>query len=498
MTLETTESRATETAPRRVGVIAISAVGLWVAALATLGGLRVAMMNFLPFSDTTEARYGEIARKMVETGDWITPQFDYGVPFWGKPPLHTWLSAMGMGSFGVSEFSGRLFIFTAALGILYIVFHWMKTLYEASLALTVTAVLASSDLFFGASGFVMTDIPMTLGVTLCMVGIFQCMSGAGKIWGRTAFLGIAIGLLAKGPVALVICCIPVFLWGLNSRRRTMLKRLPWASGTVILLAVTLPWYILAEFKTPGFLNYFIIGEHFERFVVPGWRGDLYGSGHERAKGMIWLYALGAFMPWTLFALAIPPRNLLKAFQHDPTGLKAYLLFWIISPLLLFTFAANILAAYALPAMPAAACLGVVLWRETRTPGRWDKFATSGALAFTAALGAGLLFLGVVMPDHPKLRSERSLVTVLHANAPHAQLHYWGSRSYSAEFYRRGRVSVVKTSDALEELSKNSVRDAIAIRFGHTGPVTEHLQSNYTNLGSHGRHMLFLEIGAANE
>ncbi|HBR94728.1 MAG TPA: dolichyl-phosphate-mannose--protein mannosyltransferase, partial [Opitutae bacterium] len=61
--------------------------------LVLAGILRVLMIFEIPFTDTTEARYAEIARKMVETGDWITPQFDYGVPFWGKPPLHTWVSA---------------------------------------------------------------------------------------------------------------------------------------------------------------------------------------------------------------------------------------------------------------------------------------------------------------------------------------------------------------------------------------------------------------------
>ena len=45
---------------------------------------------------------------MLETGDWLVPQFDYGVPFWGKPPLSTWLSAASMAAFGVNEFAARL------------------------------------------------------------------------------------------------------------------------------------------------------------------------------------------------------------------------------------------------------------------------------------------------------------------------------------------------------------------------------------------------------
>ena len=70
--------------------------------------LRLLTMWVIPLTDTTEARYAEIARKMLETGNWVTPQHDYGVPFWAKPPLSTWLSAASMGLFGVNELAARL------------------------------------------------------------------------------------------------------------------------------------------------------------------------------------------------------------------------------------------------------------------------------------------------------------------------------------------------------------------------------------------------------
>ena len=55
--------------------------------LVTLLLVRLLDMVVVPLTDPTEGRYAEIARKMVETGNWITPQFDYGVPFWAKPCL---------------------------------------------------------------------------------------------------------------------------------------------------------------------------------------------------------------------------------------------------------------------------------------------------------------------------------------------------------------------------------------------------------------------------
>ncbi len=135
-------------------------------------------MVTLPFTDTTESRYGEMARKMVETGNWLMPQDGYGVPFWGKPPLNTWMSAGGMEIFGTNEFAARLPIFLASLGILALVFIWVRDIAGRNMALVSVAALFSTAAFFGASAFVMTDIPMTLGTTLVMVAFWRAVCGA--------------------------------------------------------------------------------------------------------------------------------------------------------------------------------------------------------------------------------------------------------------------------------------------------------------------------------
>ncbi len=98
---------------------------LW--GLVLLLAARLLAMFLVPLTDSTEARYAEIARKMVETGNWITPQFDYGVPFWAKPPMHTWLSALGIEAFGPSPFAARLGILVSAIATLAILWLWAST-----------------------------------------------------------------------------------------------------------------------------------------------------------------------------------------------------------------------------------------------------------------------------------------------------------------------------------------------------------------------------------
>ncbi|MDN5569041.1 MAG: glycosyltransferase family 39 protein, partial [Paracoccus sp. (in: a-proteobacteria)] len=346
---------------------------------------RVLGMFWLPFVDTTEARYAEIARIMVDTGDWITPQFDYGVPFWGKPPLHTWLSALGMKMFGVTGFGARILILLTALGILALIHGFVARHKGRDQALLAIVVLATSAMFFGASAFVMTDIPMVLGTTLSMVGFYNAMTGgpAAKRWGQAAFVGLAIGMLAKGPLALVITGLALVPWLALGGRWRRLGTLPWASGLLIFAVLCLPWYIAAEIKTPGFLRYFLIGEHIERFIVSDWQGDLYGSGHARPKGMIWVYLVGTFLPWALFALGLFPRAkaVTAGLRQDSDGWHSYLLFWAIAPAILFTPAANILSAYALPAMPALAVL-LVAWWSYAWPGAGKRARLAAIPAMT--------------------------------------------------------------------------------------------------------------------
>lgn len=81
-------------------------------------------MGAYPLMDTTEARYAEMSRKMLETNQWLVPQFDYGIPFWGKPPLSFWASAVTMKLGGVNEWSARLAPFLASLAMGLLFFAW--------------------------------------------------------------------------------------------------------------------------------------------------------------------------------------------------------------------------------------------------------------------------------------------------------------------------------------------------------------------------------------
>ena len=109
------------------------------------------------------------------------------------------------------------------------------------IALTACVIMASSIIFWISSGAVMTDHCLLAGTTLSMVAFWRCMSAdtkTGRIWGWSFFVGLAIGLMAKGPIAAVLIFFPVLSWTLVQKKLRLLLRLPWMTGIGLTLAGT--------------------------------------------------------------------------------------------------------------------------------------------------------------------------------------------------------------------------------------------------------------------
>jgi 4-amino-4-deoxy-L-arabinose transferase-like glycosyltransferase len=459
--------------------------------------VRLIGMAIVPLMDTTEARYSEIGRIMAELNDWVTPWFDYGVPFWGKPPLAFWTTAASFKAFGVSEFTARLPHLAASLVIVGLT-AWLAGRRDRHAALPALALISGSFLFFISAAVVMMDIELILGTTLAMAGFWLAVEApqgrgaaiSGGVSSRVCagslfFGGIVLGLLAKGPVALVMVGIPTLCWTAYNRRWLDVWRgLPWLCGGALTLLIALPWYWIAEHRTPGFLEYFLVGEHWHRFTTPGWTGDRYGNPHFFPIGTIWAFALLDTLPWSVL-LPVAAWRWRKDIKASAERLRAsgataasqplsarsdeglwqgYLLIWALTPLLFFTLARNIMLPYVLPGLPAAAILAAGWLARQRRQGlpvdRW----LAGGLAITLAVISGLAVQNLSQPAKMEYKSVKAMVAaydqartqgrpVPAVNSPGAELTpsdapliFIGARPFSAQFYSRGQAIKV-ASDA---------------------------------------------------
>ncbi|MBV8380596.1 MAG: glycosyltransferase family 39 protein [Paucibacter sp.] len=441
-----------------------AAAGAWSRWIWPLVGLvtvmRLVAMAVLPVMDTTEARYGEISRKMMVLNDWVTPWHDWGVPFWAKPPLPFWLSAASMKLFGVSEFAARLPHLLCGVVIAWMGWRFARAWLGRREATLGTAVMAASALFFASAGAVMTDTVLVLTTFWIATSFWSALHAPDAAERRRQgwWLAVAagLGLLAKGPVSWVLPGMGLFVWAFwEGRWRDIWRGIPWIGGLLLALAIAVPWYALAEMRTPGFIDYFIVGEHFHRFLTPGWKGDLYGHAHEYKPGTIWVFTLLALVPWTVIApLAAwwwrktPVAAATPAAGPLERSLSRYLWLQALLPLIFFTAARNIIWPYALPSLPfLALLLGCWFARRSATAEKW-VCAGLAVMALVAGGAVAGLFASKRVDDLSARDLAHRFVAAARPGDP--LLYVVVARPFSANFYTAGRAFEVLSLNDLHQ------------------------------------------------
>lgn len=451
--------------------------------LAVFALARLFTLGAYPLMDPTEGRYAAIALEMIACGDWVVLHLPSGEPFWAKPPLHMWLTALCYKVFGVSEFAARLPSFLMAVLVTAFTFALARDIRGSFFGVFSSCILVSTGLFYVYSGVSATD-PSLLGtVTLAMAAFsFSLRSsskGAKRIWGYLFFVALGLVPLAKGLIGLILILVPIGFWATWKRNwGDIFRSLPFVTGPVLTLLIAVPWHVLCELRTPGFLEYYFVGEHWERFTISNWRGDLYGSPHEAPRGTIWLYFLLVCAPWsilfagTLLWLRKQGRSI-RGLLEDPW--VSFLLVWFLTPLVFFSFSTNVMYTYVLPTLPPFAILTALLVKKTTKadyPSRVPWFLhpqTIGTLIFPVPTLFILVCL-TVLPWQAELRSQRAVAQLMNLlkKEEGADMIYHAKMPYSAYFYMPGvakEAAEGKPEELLRE-TEDGEQDFFAIKESH--------------------------------
>lgn len=444
---------------------------------------RLVAMYYVPLMDSTEARYGEIAREMLKTGNWITLLHNYGMPFLAKPPLSTWLSAFFMRLFGINELAVRLPNLLLSIGILWLVWDLAKKRCGSIVATVTVLFLAGSLYFYLDAGTVMTDPSLLFCTTLSLIAFWRSMSDNSKAWAYVFFIGLGLGLLAKGPVAIIFTTMPIFTWVfLRKQWNALWFNMPWIKGSLLTLVIALPWYIVAEMRNPGFLKYFIIGEHFNRFHVPAWNGNQYGFSHVQPYGIIWSYILIGLFPWSIAAfywLFRQGKKLPSILCQEDNGWLSYLLLWLLFPLLFFTFSRNIIYTYVFPSLPAFALAFGELWGRSgiteRSANKITQLAAITGLCFLVTTAVLIFKPGNIA------KSQKPIIVAWKKQSPlpSSKLIYWSNRlEYSAQFYSDGNAIATMDINYLRALLANNINNFLIINSTETPQLPRDLLAKF--------------------
>jgi 4-amino-4-deoxy-L-arabinose transferase-like glycosyltransferase len=222
--------------------------------------LRLLTLGDIALVDSTEGRYGSIPLKMVLTGNWITPfiPMDTGwEPFWGKPPLSFWLSAVALKAFGFGEWAVRLpSVLSAALMVWFTIVVG-RIVFDKTVGILAGLILASSGMVLYLSGAVVLDVTLAVAITGAFAAFIYHLreerASRRKIFGLLVFVAFGLGVLTKGPIAVIFPVGAIVLWSLITRTFHWIKTLPWFSGSALFFLITAPWLWAAEQATPGFL-----------------------------------------------------------------------------------------------------------------------------------------------------------------------------------------------------------------------------------------------------
>src|ERR1019366_4762411 len=337
-----------------------------------------------------EPRYAQIAREMLDRSDWITPTLQ-GKPWLEKPALYYWQAMLSFRVAGVTDQAARLpAAFDAAL--LIVAIYWFLRRFRPGSELDGALITASCAGVIGFAHAAATDMPLAAAFAIALLAWYAWYESRQHIYLAAFYISLALGTLAKGPVAPALSAVIIFLFVAVKRDWRAIPRTLWIPGITLYLAVMLPWYIAVQLRNPEFFRVFILEHNLARFSQ-----NLY---HHRQP--FWFYLpvfLLAMMPWTLaLIVAVAERARLiwsegkEAFSNTEDSWPLFLLIWMLVPILFFSASQSKRPGYILPAVPAGALLVAEYLAARRGLGRGVEEEEKFSPLFAAAHGVlcGLL------------------------------------------------------------------------------------------------------------
>lgn len=315
------------------------------------------LLGTWPLFDPDEGRNALISLEMARSGDYLLPTLA-GLPFLDKPFLYFAAAAASIRWLGPDELAARLPSAVFALGIVGMVFCEARRKFGAAPARVAALACASMPLFLVFARIAILDSCLSFFVVAAILSFERCVEAHGgerparfRAWNVAAWAAIALGVLVKGPVALLVPLLVVVPYAAWLRRS---RAVWWPGGPLLLVAVLVPWLAALEHRAPGFLRYALVTETFARIA----------TNRLHRTEPFWYFVpfvVVAAFPWSWLALS-GMRGAVARSRESPETRRTlvFLALWFLVPLIFFSVVRSKRPQYLVPLLPALALM--VAWQ----------------------------------------------------------------------------------------------------------------------------------------
>ena len=364
------------------GAVRAAAVGAVVAALITLPGLGVGTLW-----DNSETAYGEVAKEILLTHDWVVMHLN-SVPYFVQPPLYFWLGALFSLLAGPTPLALRLP--SALATVVLSAFTGYAVARQAGSRVGIyAAVILSTCLMQAVIGrLAIMDALLDLAVAMTIFWWFRALESGRDRYAILGWIAAGFGFLAKGlvaPVVALLVVVPFFFWNRRFEPTYAPSARAWVVGLFAFFAIAAPWPVALVLHYHFFPLQKLIGE----YTIGRYTGVV-----ENQAGPFWYYVpviILGFFPWIAFlptAIAYGIRRLHPTQSQDPGSSRLVRLAfaWIVMPVLFFSLARTKLPNYIALELPALALI-TALYFEAVVRRGGTRSAVFSAATVPVTIGA---------------------------------------------------------------------------------------------------------------
>jgi 4-amino-4-deoxy-L-arabinose transferase-like glycosyltransferase len=356
-----------------------------------------------------EAIYAQVSKEIVQSGDWLTLRWEYQ-PWFEKPPLFLWITALFYRLSGVNEFWARVPSALSGIALIGVTYLIARDTYGKRVGFLAAVILLTCYHFLSFSRFGTMDVMLTVFTYLAVYAYLR-LNKENQKWWYLVWSSCALALMVKGAGGIIAPAAIVLALVFDKRFSVAMRSRHFWQGILLALLLVAPWHVLMYvWYGRAFIDEYI-GYHVIARATSTLEGN--ASGYFYYVGKL----VDGFFPWFLlvpFAVVSFIRR-----NHKDHSRSWVLLLLSVLVFGLYTIIPTRRPWYVVPLYPALAILIAVfisnLYQNYQSRPSYRRMLT-GACAVLIIVGGLYSFVSLYFNHKPE-EPLAKLARLAHSTSP---------------------------------------------------------------------------------